>query len=222
MWFIVLLFNQLQACIYIIGSYIRFKEWRKKRQNQRKILPLSATWLIVQICCTCSALAQWQTGKKGVVVGRGGWDQETINFDWAKANAETAGAPGNHTHHWVFYRGKYECNWVHPLHPELFWRTGSNEYRACRICLRKLISHNSHFTRHTSSSSSSSSSSLQRPFPKINSWLNIPLFLVSPTGATIPVPLRSMHKSTNTCQAIVKATDNALTVILYLKKSYVY
>lgn len=36
LWFIVLLFNQLQACIYIIGPYIRFKWWRKKDKTKKK------------------------------------------------------------------------------------------------------------------------------------------------------------------------------------------
>lgn len=71
-----------------------------------------------------------------------------------------AEAPETYRHRWVLCKGKYECNWVHPLQPKLFWRTGSNEYRACRICLQQLISHNGHFTRHTSSSSQ------QQPFPK--------------------------------------------------------
>lgn len=164
MWFIVLLFNQLQACIYNIGSYIRFKEWRGNGVGVAKPKTHPPTQCNVVNCVNLQHLFSiTPVADSGVVEssrrggGRRGGNQETINFDWAKENVETAGAPGNHTHHWVFHRGKYECNWVHPLHPELFWRTGSNEYRACRICLRKLISHNSHFTRHTSPSSSSSS-----------------------------------------------------------------
>lgn len=72
MWFIVFLFNQMQACIYNIGSYIRFKEWRKKSHPPPKKKPHPPTQCNVVNCVNLLHLFSITPVANGEGVGGGG------------------------------------------------------------------------------------------------------------------------------------------------------
>lgn len=112
-----------------------------------------------------------------------------------QAKIVMADAQENHVQALVSSGRKYERNWVHPMQPKLFGRTGNNEYRACRICLRQMIPHNRTHLLIIS----------VRAFSKINSWLNFHFFIVSHEQKCLTLfyyCLYSMHRYiyTHRCQ----------------------